>query len=105
MPLAQDVSLAAIAARTERFTGADLEDVVRRAGLTAIRKRGAAVDQVTAEDFDEALDDSRATVTEEMEAEYERMKGELKKRAMEVSPIGFIAPGMVAPTRERKHGD
>ena len=67
--------------------------------------RGAAVDEVTRADFEDALDDSRATVTEEMEAEYERMKGELKKRAMEVSPIGFIAPGMVAPTRERKHGD
>jgi transitional endoplasmic reticulum ATPase len=105
MPLAEDVSLTSIAERTERFTGADLEDVVRRAGLAAIRKRGAAVDEVTRADFEDALDDSRATVTEEMEAEYERMKGELKKRAMEVSPIGFIAPGMVAPTRERKHGD
>jgi len=105
MPLAPDVSLASIAERTERFTGADLEDVVRRAGLIAIRKRGAAVETVTAEDFEDALEDSRATVTEEMEAEYMRMKGELKKRAMEVTPIGFIAPGMVAPTRERKHGD
>jgi len=31
-------------------------------------------------DFDEALEDSRATVTAEMEAEYAKMKGELKKR-------------------------
>jgi transitional endoplasmic reticulum ATPase len=105
MPLADDVSLASIAERTERFTGADLEDVVRRAGLAAIRKNGAAVDKVTREDFEDALEDSRATVTEEIEEEYRRMKGELKKRAMEVTPIGFIAPGMVAPTRERKHGD
>jgi len=104
MPLAADVLLGSIAERTERFTGADLEDVVRRAGLIAIRKRGAAVEQVTMADFEEALDDSRATVTEEMEAEYGRMKGELKKRAMEVSPIGFIAPGMVESTREHKHG-
>ena len=43
-------------------------------------------------------------MTAEMEEEYEQMKGELKKRAMEVSPIGFIAPGMVEPTREKKHG-
>jgi transitional endoplasmic reticulum ATPase len=105
MPLADEVSLASIAERTERFTGADLEDVVRRAGLAAIRKNGAAVDKVTREDFEDALADSRATVTEEIEEEYRRMKGELKKRAMEVTPIGFIAPGMVAPTRERKHGD
>lgn len=103
MPLAEDVSLEYIASQTERFTGADLEDVVRRAGLIAIRKRGASVEQVTGEDFAEALEDSRATVTEDMEAEYERMKGELKKRAMEMTPIGFLAPGMVESTRERKH--
>ncbi|MBO9726237.1 MAG: CDC48 family AAA ATPase [Novosphingobium sp.] len=105
MPLADDVSLRDVAARTARFTGADLEDVVRRAGLIAIRKRGAEVEQVRREDFEDALEDSRATVTEDMEAEYERMKGELKKRAMEVIPIGFIAPGMVESRRERKHGD
>jgi transitional endoplasmic reticulum ATPase len=104
MPLAKDVDLKDIAEGTERFTGADLEDVVRRAGLIAIRKHGAKVKSVTAEDFADALADSRATVTAEMEDEYEKMKGELKKRAMEVSPIGFIAPGMLEPTRERKHG-
>ena len=37
MPLADDVDLASLAARTERFTGADLEDLVRRAGLAALR--------------------------------------------------------------------
>ena len=103
MPLASDVDLTAIAAETERFTGADLEDVVRRAGLNALRRDGAAVRQVGKADFREALEDSRATVTEEMEAEYAKMKGELKKRAM-ASTIGFIAPGMVTPTRESKHG-
>jgi transitional endoplasmic reticulum ATPase len=104
MPLAGDVDLAAIARETERFTGADLEDVVRRAGLNAVRRAGADVSEVTAADFREALEDSRATVTPEMEEEYAKMKGELKKRAMAVTPIGFIAPGMVAPTRETKHG-
>ena len=105
MPLADDVQLGAIADRTERFTGADLEDVVRRAGLIAIRKGGANVESVTMADFEEALEDSRATVSAEMETEHEKMKGELKKRAMEVTPIGFIAPGMVESTREKKHGD
>src|SRR3546814_2929981 len=37
MPLAGDVDLAALAARTDRFTGADLEDPVRRAGLAALK--------------------------------------------------------------------
>lgn len=103
MPLADDVDLAAIAAEAVRYTGADLEDVVRRAGLCAIRRAGVAADKVTAADFTEALADSRATVTAEMEEEYGKMKGELKKRAAEVHPIGFIAPGMVEPTREKKH--
>jgi len=104
MPLAADVDLAHIARETERFTGADLEDVVRRAGLVAIRRMGRAVEAVSAADFAEALADSRATVTPEMEEEYARMKGELKRRALEVAPLGFLAPGMVQPTREKKHG-
>jgi transitional endoplasmic reticulum ATPase len=37
MPLAADVDLDDMAARSERFTGADLEDLVRRAGLFALR--------------------------------------------------------------------
>jgi transitional endoplasmic reticulum ATPase len=103
MPLAKDVDLAGLAKDTPRFTGADLEDLVRRAGLVAIRRAGEAVESVTADDFAQALEDSRATVTAEMEAEYSRMKGELKKRAAEVTPIGFIHEGMVSPTRDQKH--
>jgi len=103
MPLAPDVDLAKIAAETERFTGADLEDVVRRAGLVAIRRAGEEADTVTGADFVKALEDSRATVTAEMEAEYAKMKGELKKRAAQVRPIGFIHEGMIEPTREKKH--
>lgn len=105
MPLAKDVNLAAIAKDTERFTGADLEDVVRRAGLAAIRRKGAKVKTVEAEDFKAALADSRATVTVEMEAEYAKIKGELKKQAAAIvpQPVGFVVPGMVNSTRARKH--
>lgn len=105
MPLKSDVDLSAIAAEAERFTGADLEDLTRRAGMNAIRAHGAAVKAVNADDFKAALADSRATVTPEMEEEYARMKGELKKRAAEVNlrPLGFLAPGMVSSTRDKKH--
>ncbi|QFT76088.1 CDC48 family AAA ATPase [Erythrobacter sp. THAF29] len=103
MPLADDVDLAAVAEKTERFTGADLEDVVRRAGLNALRRIGGEVSEVAAEDFEEALKDSRATVTAKMEAEYRKMRGELKKRAAEVNPIGFFSPETLEPTRANKH--
>ena len=94
MPLAKDVDLAAIAGKTERYTGADLEDVVRRAGLIALRKslKAKTVDMA---DFEAALADSRATVTPEMESEYEAMSGKLKQQASAIQPIGFIAPGML----------
>ncbi|MFM5885495.1 MAG: AAA family ATPase, partial [Novosphingobium sp.] len=106
MPLAKDVDLSAIAAKADRFTGADLEDVVRRAGLNAIRRSDGDAKTVNAADFAEALEDSRATVSAEMEADYMKMKGELKKRAAEVTAqqIGFLAPGMVESTRDKKHG-
>ncbi len=103
MPLAKDVDLAAIAAKAERFTGADLEDVVRRAGLSALRRLGGEVNEVAMQDFADALSDSRATVTSKMEAEYRRMRGELKKRAVEANPIGFLEPEKLEPSRAKKH--
>jgi transitional endoplasmic reticulum ATPase len=103
MPLAKDVDLKSLAARTERYTGADLEDVTRRAGLIAIRRQGADAKEVTAQDFEEAFEDSRPTVTEQMEQDYLQMRGELKKRAMAVRPIGFIHEGMLESRRDRKH--
>ncbi|NMW32884.1 CDC48 family AAA ATPase [Altererythrobacter sp. RZ02] len=105
MPVADDVDFTTIAKKADRFTGADLEDVVRRAGLNALRRAGGDVKEVTAADFTEALKDSRATVTSKMEAEYKKMRGELKKRAAAVKPtIGFVHDGMIEPTRDRKHG-
>ncbi|GAA4045618.1 CDC48 family AAA ATPase [Parerythrobacter jejuensis] len=105
MPLADDVDLAKIAGKTARFTGADLEDVVRRAGLNALHRVGPDVQDVTSGDFEEALKDSRASVTSKMEAEYRKMRGELKKRAAQVQPIGFLHEGMVESTRAKKHGE
>ena len=91
MPLADDVDLDSIARRTERYTGADLEDLVRRAGLTAIRQ-SLSTEHVTAEHFESALRDSRPSVTPEVEAEYEQMQRSLKQDALSAQPIGFITP-------------
>ena len=94
MPLARDVDLESLAQRTERFTGADLEDLVRRAGLTALR-RGLDANQVTKADFEAALAETRASVTPEMLEEYDRIQETLKSEAVRPSGIGFVLPGML----------
>jgi transitional endoplasmic reticulum ATPase len=94
MPLAPDVDLESLAQRTERFTGADLEDLVRRAGLTALR-RGLDADKVVMADFEAALSETRASVTPEMLEEYERIQQTLKSEAVRPTGIGFVLPGML----------
>jgi transitional endoplasmic reticulum ATPase len=96
MPLATDVDLDDLASRTDRFSGADLEDLVRRAGMFALRQSVGAT-EVTAADFDAALKETRASVTPEMELEYEQMAARLKQDAMAIEPIGFFPPGMFTP--------
>jgi transitional endoplasmic reticulum ATPase len=96
MPLDKDVDLAALAERTNRFTGADLEDLTRRAGLAALRGSLKAK-TVTMANFETALIDTRASVTPEMEADYARMSDTLKVNAMTPQGIGFITPGMLTP--------
>jgi transitional endoplasmic reticulum ATPase len=103
MPLAADVDLDDLASRTERFSGADLEDLVRRAGMFALRQSIGAT-EVTAAHFDAALKETRASVTPEMELEYEQMAARLKQDAMAIQPIGFFSPGMFAP-RGSKSGE
>ncbi|GGB28832.1 ATPase AAA [Sphingomonas metalli] len=100
MPLAADVDLDEVARRTERYTGADLEDVVRRAGLVALR-RSLGAREVYMSDFEKALEDSRASVTAEMERDYEQIAARLKQEAAAIQPIGFISPGQLTPRGEK----
>ena len=97
MPIAKDVDLEAIAERTDHFTGADLEDLTRRAGLVALR-RGIDSAEVTMADFEAALTETRASVTDEMLAEYEQIQDTLKSDAVRpLGGIGFVLPGMLRP--------
>ncbi|QDP19405.1 CDC48 family AAA ATPase [Sphingomonas xanthus] len=102
MPLAKDVDLESLARRTERFTGADLEDLVRRAGLTALR-RGLDSAEVSMDDFEKALKETRASVTEQMIQDYEMIEKTLKADAVKpVGGIGFVLPGMLQPKSPTK---
>ncbi|MEO6249025.1 MAG: CDC48 family AAA ATPase [Sphingomicrobium sp.] len=93
MPIAKDVDLEVLARQTDRFTGADLEDLTRRAGLVALR-RGLDSAEVTMADFEAALTETRASVTDEMLADYEQIQDTLKSDAVRpLGGIGFVLPG------------
>jgi transitional endoplasmic reticulum ATPase len=97
MPIGEDVDLDDLAARTPRFTGADLEDLVRRAGMFALRE-SLENKSVTMAHFEAALKETRASVTQEMEEDYARIQESLKQDAMSMKgSVGFITPGMLTP--------
>jgi transitional endoplasmic reticulum ATPase len=91
VPVGEDVDLQKLADSTRGYTGADLEDLVRRAGLQALREDlDASV--VPMRFFDDALKESRASVTPEMEKEYEEIAKMLKSE----SPFGSRTIGFQA---------
>jgi len=73
MPLGDGVNLEEISERTEGFSGADLEALCREAGLNAIRKDK---DDVTEEDFKEALQRIKPSITRQMEERYKSFQEE-----------------------------
>lgn len=89
MPLADDVDLDNLAERTNRYTGADLEDLTRRAGLLALRESIDAK-TVTKAHFEQALRETRPSVTPEMEQDYENILRTLKQEGPQRQPIGFM---------------
>ncbi|KKX27701.1 CDC48 family AAA ATPase [Rhizobium sp. LC145] len=89
MPLAGDVDLDHLAQATERYTGADLEDLTRRAGLLALREK-LDIQEVTRKHFEQALSETRPSVTPEMEREYEEIQRTLKQQGPNRQQIGFV---------------
>ncbi|HEX6309323.1 MAG TPA: CDC48 family AAA ATPase [Longimicrobiales bacterium] len=96
MPLADDVDLESIAARTDGYTGADLEDVVRRAGLQALRDN-LDIESVSMRFFEDALKETRASVTPEMDREYRDLVRTLKQESPRGGRIGFTIEEPVPP--------
>ncbi len=93
MPLGEDVDIESLADRTAGYTGADLEDLVRRAGLQALRADMEA-NIVPMQYFEEAIKETRASVTEDMEREYRELAEELKSE----SPRGRRRIGFAVET-------
>ncbi|PSQ40992.1 AAA family ATPase [Halobacteriales archaeon QS_9_68_42] len=86
-PLADDVDLDDLATRTDSYVGADLEALCREASMAATREFINSVDpgeaatsvgnvRVTADHFEEALEEVGASVDEDTRERYEEMEKE-----------------------------
>ena len=78
MPLAEDVDLLEIAKKTEGYTGADLEVLVREAGLLALREN-INIDKVYARHFEEALKKVKPSLTQDIIKFYEAWNERARK--------------------------
>ncbi|MGB5912481.1 MAG: CDC48 family AAA ATPase [Promethearchaeia archaeon] len=77
MPLAEDVSLKHIAQITEGYSGADLENVCREAGMQAIREKMEDIDTIENKHFEFALNKIKSTLPGEIIQRYESMAKEI----------------------------
>lgn len=93
MALDRDVDLMRLTEITERFTGADIASCCVKAGLLALRE-DPDTRTIRMEHFLKAVEETKPSVTEEMEREYEKVAHRIKQDA---ARIGF-APGRREPT-------
>jgi transitional endoplasmic reticulum ATPase len=81
MPL-KGVELDTVAKKTDGYSGADLEAVVREAALVALRL-DMNVKEVSKKNFDEALKKIKPSIAADMVTKYQRAVEELKKAKLE----------------------
>jgi len=80
MPLGKDVNLKKLAGETEGYSGADIEALVREAGLNSLRQDMAAK-YVSKKHFSEALKKIRPSIDDIMIEYYEKMMDRMKAKA------------------------
>ena len=72
MPMSDDVDLDELASETENYVGSDIESICREAGMNALRNDSES-EEVTMDDFEQAMDGTRPTATEENRKMYRQM--------------------------------
>ncbi|HEV2166037.1 MAG TPA: AAA family ATPase [Thermoplasmata archaeon] len=85
-PVQKDVDLAEIAKRTERFSGADLANLVREAATIAVRREmmsgGSAM--IAMDDFRQVLPRIKPSISLRMISDYETMKMDYERKMHQV---------------------
>ncbi len=92
MALAADVDLAELARRTAGYSGADIAEVCRKAGLLALRER-LDVERIEMRHFLKALEEVQPSVTPALEDHYRKLAKNLRKAARQV---GFLEEGSLS---------
>lgn len=86
MRLNPDVDLQDLARRSERFSGADVADVCRKAGRLALRENVDSED-VAMRHFEAALGDTHPSITPDLEERYRKLRREMRHATRR---IGFV---------------
>ncbi len=86
MPLSKEIKLAEIAKETEGYTGADLESVVREAGLLALRE-DITSKEVKKKHFDEALKKVKPSITKNTIEVYKKVEDNYLRSAKAAIPM------------------
>jgi transitional endoplasmic reticulum ATPase len=77
MPLADDVDLDELAEKTEDFVGSDIESLCREAAMISLRA-DPEDEEVSMDEFKDALDEVVATATDENRDIYRQMARKMK---------------------------
>ncbi|MEM3445433.1 MAG: AAA family ATPase [Thermoplasmata archaeon] len=81
-PTAPDIDLSEIAKRTERFSGADLANLVREAAILAMKRslKTNMPSLITMNDFLTVLPNIKPSITLRMKEEYEKLKMDYERK-------------------------
>ncbi len=81
-PIAPDIDLAEIAKRTERFSGADLANLVKEAAIQAMKRalRTGKPAVITMADFEAVLPNIKPSISLRMIEEYEKIKMDFERK-------------------------
>ncbi|MFH1787413.1 MAG: CDC48 family AAA ATPase [archaeon] len=86
MPLAKNVDLKLIAKKTAGYTGADLESLVREAGMLALRE-SINSKEVSKKNFEQSLDKVKPSVTPSTFEAYKKVEEAFLKSSKSAVPI------------------
>ncbi len=75
-PLAEDVSLEELAKKTEGYSGADIEGVVREAALISLQVRKMKPEKISMKEFEAALKKIQPSLPKEINDSYDKFKKE-----------------------------